>query len=230
MIVANGGSDKRWKASMVDPRFVGVDNPIDCVIDAYAEMLEPIKDRLLCILDGNHSLSVLDKYGTNPTKRVAYKLWGAKEAPNRLMGYSGFYVTKFTRDKGATFQLVWNLTHGISNGTGKTLGGFITSMGTDSSAYVADIHCFAHNHRLAGVDRVKICVDRNGKKIISRKEVILNSGTFLKAFSDTTDVSYAEKARYHPGELGYMELNVKPPTCHKGYQMPEIYHVKRSLL
>ena len=64
-----------------------------------------------------------------------------------------------------------------------------------------------------------------GKKIISKKEVVLNTGTFLKSFSDTTDTSYAERARYIQGELGYMELNVK---MHKNGM--ELYHAKRTFL
>lgn len=227
LIVGQTG-DKRWKASMVDPQYIGQDNPIDRTIEGYAEMLEPIKDRIIAMLDGNHSLSVLERYGTNPTRRVAYKLWGLKEAEKRILGYSGFLVTRFNWYKGKSSRvrtLTWNLTHGISNGTGKTLGGYITSMGTDSTHYIADVHAFGHNHRLAGVDRVKIGVDARGKKIISKKEIILNTGTFLKSFSDTTDTSYAERARYIPGELGYMELHV---SMHKNGM--DIYHTKRTFL
>ncbi len=226
LIVAQAG-DKRWKASMVDPQFVGVDDPIDKMIDSYAGMLEPIKDRLIASIDGNHSLSILDRYGTNPTRRVGYKLWGMKEAESRLLGYSGFLQTKF-HWKGAKHSrvrtLTWSLTHGVGT-SGKTLGGFITTLGTDASAYIADIHCFGHNHKLAGVDRIKIGVDRNGKKIVSRKEVILNTGTFLKSYSDDASTSYAEKARYHPGELGFMELNVRMQK--NGI---EIYHAKKTFL
>jgi len=228
LIVGQAG-DKRWKASMVDPMYVGKDNPIDRMIDGYAKMLWPIKDKLILMLDGNHSLSILERYGTNPTKRVGMRLW-PEHVENRVMGYSCFLVTRFHWYKGANTHsrvrsLTWNLTHGISNGTGKTLGGYITSMGTDSTHYIADIHAFGHNHRLAGIDRVKIGIDGNAKKIISKKEVVLNTGTFLKSFSDNSDTSYAERARYIPGELGYMELNVRMQK-----NGMEVYHAKRTFL
>jgi hypothetical protein len=226
LIVGQAG-DKRWKASMVDPKYIGEDNPIDKMIEGYAGLLEPIKDRLLVMLDGNHSLSILERYGTNPTKRVAAKLWG-DGADGRVMGYSGFLTTRFHwhKKQGSRVRsLTWNLTHGISNGTGKTLGGYITSMGTDSTHYIADIHAFGHNHRLAGIDRVKVGVNGTGLKIISKKEIILNTGTFLKSFSDNSDTSYAERARYIPGELGYMELNVRMQK-----HGMEVYHAKRTFL
>jgi len=126
LIVGQAG-DKRWKASMVDPKYVGQDNPVDKMIDGYSALIYPIKDRLVAMLDGNHSLSILERYGTNPTKRVAVRLWGElKEIESRVLGYSGFLVTRFEYKGGRSSRvrsLTWNLTHGISNGTGKTLGG-----------------------------------------------------------------------------------------------------------
>lgn len=231
LIVGQAG-DKRWKASMVDARYVGQDNPVDKMIEGYSALLYPIKDRLIAMLDGNHSLSMLERHGTNPTLRVAKRLWATpdsdEEVERRILGYSGFLTTRFEYKGGRNSRvrsLVWNLTHGISNGTGKTLGGYITSMGTDSTHYIADIHAFGHNHRLAGIDRVKVGVNTYGRKIISKKEIILNTGTFLKSFSDNADTSYAERARYIPGELGYMELNVKMER-----NGMEIYHAKRTFL
>lgn len=228
MIVPNCG-DKRFKASQIDEKYIGIDHPLDSQIEGYAAMLDPIKDRMLVLLDGNHSLSVLEKYGTNPTRRLGYLLWGGKEMEQRTYGYSGFLITRFVYKGSKNSRvrtLTWNLTHGISNGSGKTLGGYITSMGTDSSYYVADIHCYGHNHRLAGVDRIRIGVDGKKRKLVSKKEIVLNTGTFLKAFSEgSMDTSYAERARYIPGELGFMELTVRMDRAGM-----EIYHVKRSLL
>jgi len=123
LIVGQAG-DKRWKASMVDPAYVGKDNPIDRMIEGYSKMLWPIKDRLIVMLDGNHSLSILEHYGTNPTRRVGMRLW-PDSFEERLMGYSGFLTTRFHWHKKSGSRvrtLTWNLTHGISNGTGRRWG------------------------------------------------------------------------------------------------------------
>jgi hypothetical protein len=224
MIVAQT-SDRRFKASQIDQRYVGVDNPIDLMIEDYAKLLEPIKDRILCMVDSNHHLSILDRTGTDPTRRLAYTLW-PDEAEKKLLGYSGFLVLRFGYNgpKGRVRSLTFSLCHGIGSG-GKTEGGFITTLGNDAVNYIADVHVFAHNHRLAGWDRVKIGPDRAAKKIISKKEIRLNTGTYLKSLSDDTTTSYAEKMRFKPGELGHMELNIKFKDAGE-----EIYWVKRSVL
>lgn len=227
MIVAQT-RDKRFKASQIDERYVGIDNPVDQQIDDYSKLIEPIKNRLLAIIDGNHHLSISDFTGTNPTRRIAYNLWGPDGGKNRLLGYSGFLVLLFSyegpKQKVRTRKVVFNLTHGIGT-SGKTEGGYITSLGKDADSYLADVHCFGHNHALGGWDRIKIGVDSKHQKIISKKEIRLNTGTFLKAFSDDTSTSYAEKARFKPAELGWMELNIR---LHRYGE--ELYYVKRSFL
>lgn len=207
MIVSQGG-DRRFKPSMVDPRYLNIDCPVDVMIADYVEMLKPISGRLLAMCDSNHHLTITDRTGTNPTRRIGFTLWDAKEAERRLLGYAGFLVTTFSHNgnKGSKVrQIVWNLCHGISAG-GKTEGGAKTTIGNDASYYLADVHCYAHNHQLDGWDRIQIGVDRFGEKIKSRKIVRLNTGSFLKGMSDNADTSYAERARYKPNSIGYMEV------------------------
>lgn len=207
MIVAQTG-DKRFQASQVDERYLGVDAPVDLQIADYCEMLEPIKDRLLAICDSNHHLTILKKCGTDPTKRIGFSLWPDK-ADRRLLGYSGFLVTQFRYETGGrTRTLVWSLTHGIGTG-GKTEGGFVTTLGHDASFYDCDIAAYGHNHQLDSWDRIVIGVDGNYSKIASKKKIRINSGSFLKAYSDDTSTSYAEQSRFRPNALGFMEVNVK---------------------
>lgn len=227
LIVAQTG-DRRFKASMMDPRYVGVDNPIDLMIDDYIELVRPISDRLLCIVDSNHHLSITERTGTDPTKRICYNLWPG-QAEERMLGYSGFLVLKFNYEgqpvkSARTRTFVFSLCHGFGTG-GKTEGGFLTTLGHDMSFYDCDVAVYAHNHRLAGHDRVMIGVDGQYKKIISKKRVLLNTGTFLKSFTDDTSTSYAEKARFKPNELGYMELSIR---FHRNGE--EIYWTKRAFL
>lgn len=225
-LIVSQTSDKRFKASQIDTRYVGIDSPIDLMIEDYAKLLEPIKDRLLCIVDSNHHLSIMERTGTDPTRRLAYTLW-PDDAENRYMGYSGFLVLKFhyKGDRSSRLRkLILSLCHGLGSG-GKTEGGFQTQLGHDASFYTADVHAYGHNHRLAGWDRVKIGVDRDAKRIISTKEIRLNTGTYLKSLSDDASTSYAEKLRFKPNELGHMELNIR---FHRNGE--EIYWVKRSVL
>lgn len=226
MIVAQAG-DKRFKPSMVDDRYLTSDKPIDLMIEDYAALLYPIKDQIIGMMDSNHHMTILERAGTDPTQRVAALLWPNGEWEKRLFGYSGFLVLKFHYEgnQGARVkQYVLSLCHGIGAG-GKTEGGFITSLGNDAVNYVADCHVYAHNHRLQGWDRIKIGVNDNASRIVSFKELRLNSGTYLKAFSDDTSTSYSEKQRFKPNELGHMELRIR---FHANGE--DIYFVKRSFL
>ena len=101
----------------------------------------------------------------------------------------------------------------------------MTTLGNDAVNYIADCHVFAHNHRLAGWDRIKIGVNSKATKIISCKEIRLNTGTYLKSFSDDTSTSFAERSRFKPGELGHIELNFRFNTNNE-----EVYWVKRAFL
>lgn len=229
MIVAQTG-DRRWQADMVDPRYLGVPNPVDRMIDDYCELVDPIKDRIICLADSNHHLEIERRTGTSPTRRIAWNLWG-KESENRMIGYAGFLVTRFSHAPdpkgtrgGNTRSLVWSLCHGIGTG-GKTEGGFKTTLGNDAINYDCDVACYAHNHQLDGWDRIVLGVDQYANKVISKKKVRINSGSYLKGFSDDCSTSYVEKARMKPNALGHMEFSVK--LTRNGM---ETYYVKRMLL
>lgn len=198
--------DKRFKQSMLDPDYVS-DRPInDCVKDAV-KILAPIKDRILCMCDGNHELSVMDRCGIDMTGMV---LDGLGLSQDVRLGYAGFVILTFPyaaagSDPGHTKSLTLYVCHGVG-GAGKTEGGFMTTIGNNAKCYQADIQIYGHNHRLGGWDNIVISADRRTKKIKSLREIRLNSGTFLRGFADGADTSYSEKAQYRPAELGYMKM------------------------
>jgi hypothetical protein len=229
MIVSQGG-DKRHQPDMLDESYATCKDPIDRMIRDYCELVDPIKDRIICMTDSNHHLTIEQRTGTSPTRRIAEKLWD-KEADKRVMGYAGFLVTRFSmagnngtgRDN-HTRSLVWSLCHGIGTG-GKTEGGFKTTIGNDAINYDCDVACYGHNHQLDGWDRIVLGVDQYANKVISKKKVRINSGSYLKGFSDDCSTSYVEKKRMKPNALGHMEFNVRINRAGL-----ETYYVKRMVL
>jgi hypothetical protein len=230
MIVAQTG-DRRFQPDMIDHSYVGVHNPVDRMIDDYCELVWPIRDRIICLADSNHHLEIERRTGTSPTRRIAEKLWGVNEAHNRMIGYAGFLVTRFNYEsKDPTVRnsqvktLVWSLCHGIGTG-GKTEGGFKTTIGNDAINYDADVFCYAHNHQLGGWNRIVLGVDHYANKVVSRKKVRINSGSYMKGFSDDSSTSYVEAKRMKPNALGHMEFNVR--LSRNGL---ETYYVERMVL
>jgi len=209
-IIAQTG-DKRFQADMLDTSYVGVSNPLDRMIDDYCELVQPIKDRMLVMTDSNHHLEIEKRTGTSPTRRIAAALWG-KEMDCRLMGYAGFLVTRFVygaAEKGnRTRTLTWCLSHGVGGG-GRTDGGVITSLGKVADDNDANISAFGHTHQLGAWDRVILGVDRLAMRVVSKKRVRINTGSYLKGYSDDTSTSYVEKKMMRPNCLGHMEFHIR---------------------
>lgn len=212
MIVAQTG-DRRFQADMMDPAYVGTSCPVDRMIDDYCELVHPIADRMLVLTDSNHHLEIEHRTGTSPTRRIAYNLWG-KDADKRLLGYAGFLVTHFSyengkgKDNSRVRSLTWALSHGAGSG-GRTDGGILTSLGKIADDLDADVAAFGHSHQLHAWDRVILGVDRLALRVVSKKRVRINSGSYLKGYSDDTSTSYVEKKMLKPNCLGHIEFHVR---------------------
>jgi hypothetical protein len=223
-------NDRRFQADMMDPAYVGTSCPVDRMIDDYCELVEPIKDRLLVLTDSNHHLEIEHRTGTSPTRRIAYNLWG-KDAEKRLLGYAGFLVTHFAYDGNPregkkysrTRSLTWALSHGAGGG-GRTDGGILTSLGKIADDLDADVACFGHSHQLHAWDRVTLGVDRLALRVVSRKRVRINSGSYLKGYSDDCSTSYVEKKMLKPNCLGHIEFHVRLTR-----DAMETFYVKRMV-
>ncbi len=228
MIVSQTG-DRRFQASMIDPAYLGIDCPIDRMIDDYCRLVEPIKDRIICMTDSNHHLEIEHRTGTSPTRRIAYNLWG-KDAENRLLGYAGFLVARFSyeddpvgRRNSRTRSLTWALSHRRGRWR-QDRRRHQTSLGRVADDVDADIFASGHSHQLHAWDRVVLGVDHVAKNVVSRKRIRLNTGSYLKGYSDDSSTSYVEKKLLKPNCLGHVELHVE----HTRDSM-STYYVKRMV-
>ena len=162
MIIAQG-NDRRFKATEIDEKYLGIDDPVDKQIEDYVELLWPIRDKILVIMDSNHHLEILKRTGTHPTRRIGFMLWG-KEAEKKVFGYAGFLITRFTysgNDKySRTRSLTWYLSHGVTTGS-RTLGGPKTSLSNVAKGRDADVFIFNHNHLplVKCLENRRVCVE-----------------------------------------------------------------------
>lgn len=222
--------DPRFKASMIDHSYVGIDNPVDAVIRDYCDLLAPIASRVISMVDSNHHLELMKRAGTNVTRRVAEKLWGDRIAntplTGRLHSYAGFLKLVFpydSRSAGHARMVVWYLSHGVGTG-GRTLGGPKTSVANVAKGRKADIYCFAHNHQLWSDDNLKLAMNGGGG-IVSEKEIIMNTGCYKKSRSDNQDTSWEEQKEFQPNAMGHIEVYI-----HHERQSMDIYTIKRMIL
>ena len=221
--------DPRFKASMVDSAYVGIDNPVDHLINDYCDLMSPIKDRIISMVDSNHHLELMKRTGTNITRRIAEKMWGDKVANNgigaRLHSYAGYLRVCFSylKSGGHARSQTLYLSHGVGTG-GRTLGGPITSLANVARGRDADIFIFAHNHQLSSTDNLYLAMNSDCN-IVSRKEIIINSGCYKKSRSDNQDTSWEEQKEFAPNAMGHMELHIQQEA-----RGTNVYTIKRMIL
>jgi hypothetical protein len=232
-LILSQTNDPRFKASMVDSSYVGIDNPVDRLVDDYCDLLAPIAPRIISMVDSNHHLELMKRTGTNVTRRIAEKLWGSKIANDgigaRLHSYAGFLRLKFgyatpchkTAHHGRA--ITWYLSHGITTG-GRTLGGPITSISNVARGRRADIFIFAHNHQLSSTDSLELAMAGNCD-IVSEKEIFINTGCYKKSRSDDQDTSWEEQKEFAANAMGHIEVYIH----HERLSM-DIYTIKRMIL
>lgn len=202
--------DPRFKASMVDRRYLEDDHPVDLQISDVCDLYAPIADRLLGICASNHHEEVLKRTGTDPTRRICHTLWKGKEAEKRHLSWENFYALRFAYDNHSSrvVSLSWYLSHGAGTSS-RTEGGHITSLGNIAMNYGdCDIYAFGHNHQLETWDRVILVPNYKTEKVVARKLVRINTGSWQKSRSDDHTVSYPESRSMKHASIGYVAVEV----------------------
>lgn len=146
------GGDRRYSPGMVAPDYEaslhqagGIHTK---VTDTAAEILAPIADRCLAIVQGNHELTIWDRENRDLAGELATKL----ELPELLVGYSGWVPLGFRRassQAGTSFSFNIHVHHGWKGG--RTPGTWINSLIAEKAMYPeADLIMRGHGHQRAG--------------------------------------------------------------------------------
>lgn len=193
--------DKRFKASGHD--HTDKDDPIDKEVQEMADLLSPIKDKLICIGHGNHEEHILKMCMTNMSKRLA------RELGVPFLGYS-FWVRLKLNNNGARIRTVDLFsTHGFGGGT-RTEGGSVTKYSKAADRYDCDIFVAGHDHRLQFVKfpLLSIAGDEN-VKMFSKAKLVCLGGSWKKAYSNDTSTTWEETKGFPAAIMGGMTIEIK---------------------
>jgi predicted phosphodiesterase len=214
--------DKRF-----DPRNVAkeclphLDNLGPFQADRMGEMLEPIAERVICVLDGNHEDTFRRSMQVDISQRLIVRLQDAGGIPKYgsdiaavriLLSYKGG-KTKSMHHR----QVVFLLTHGF--GSGRTKGSKLNRLMELPQILNADIYVMAHHHDkvLDRVNYFELGAGRGNNKLflIEKKRLLGCTGAFYKTYLEGTS-NYASKRLYRPGDLGaiYAEVVLRHPIHH----------------
>jgi len=179
---------------------------------------QPIEDRCLCLLLGNHEESYIKHNSSDIYDRFT-KMFSA---PPPKMGYVGFMRLHFKHNKGrATNTVIIALNHG--DGGGGFREGYPINKLWDVFRWVdADVSVMGHVHRLMEDDKKFIGVSPLGNLSKRRRHVGI-SGCFLWTYQEG-NANYFEHKGRHESDIGMLKCNIKiqHPRHGAGIQLHKI--------
>jgi len=175
--------DCALKSSVGAGRYDNTMNP-DEQIELAIKLLEPIKDKIYGIHNGNHGNRVTNETSLSPEKLIARGLG----VP--YLGDTCFHYLRF-----GTQTYVLFTAHG-STGSATVAGSLNSCMKYGAFSH-ADIYAMGHTHNLASYTRVSHELDRANKQVLTKKKHFVLTGGYLKWKG-----SYAEQKNYAPLKIG----------------------------
>jgi hypothetical protein len=181
-------------------------------VEALAQELMPIKDRIIGAISGNHGWTFLD--GTTGDQFLCYLLgipYLGPYAAVRLEFRDGGKKTGKLRH-----QLTMVAHHSGGSQGGRTTSGDLSALLRTETAFDADIYLLSHTHRRYGTKETTLTISRTGvPKVVERTKVFVRTGAFLKGFKADNPTNtaphfpgYAELAAFRPTDLGYVTISI----------------------
>lgn len=201
--------DLRFRPEDVAEWCRGEGDVAEAQLQRFVSKIQPIKDKCLGLLKGNHEDAIYDKWDNDIYGRLLYYL---KIPEQRIrLDTRGFIRLIFRRRSGegskkfSTVSVNIFAEHGY--GGGRLEGAPALALGRLSKNYLADIFIEGHRHReLSMVDeRVRVC----GRRLVGEKLAFVCSGTYLKSWQEDSEI-YVERKQYPPKPTGSPVVRLAP--------------------
>jgi len=196
------GDRKRYRANNLHPRMyqAGDDMIGESLRWAY-EMLEPYKDNIVMIGDGNHDDSVARYHHIEPVKHLVVMLNGS-DGKIQYGGYHGFIHVKLdistSGDKCRVGHYVMHYHHGAGGAAPVTKGAITFSRASMWIEGVDAIWRGHTHHRQAGRDN-KVAFNRSVEnlesRVLTRDVLTLRTGSYFDTYVATTSENLIKNGR-----------------------------------
>ena len=175
-------------------------------IDDIKNYFLPIKDKIICLLTGNHEETIRTKFYRNVTLELCNTL-GVKYG-----GYDCFVRLACEREVkntvGDTTVYTIYATHGF--GGARKSGAKINRLDDFANAFDVDIIMVGHEHKKIVSDSLKLRLNHTDKlRVDARKQVSVMTGSFLKGYIEGAH-TYVESKGYAPNDLGVVKITIEP--------------------
>ena len=192
-------NDKRFDG-MVIADWVDKDDIAESQSKWMLKLLDPIKDKCIGLMMGNHETYYHSKNNHNIFKR----LYDGLDAKN--LGFSCFYRLNFSRG-GAVTTVTCHFEHG--SGGAQTEGGKAMRLYKSMSGFEADIYGVGHLHDVKILPITYIGLTEH-MEIKAKTKVGCLTGCWYRTYADGENPSYAEQKGYSPTNLGCPVFEICP--------------------
>jgi hypothetical protein len=217
-------SDPRFDVKTLAPwiKMVNLADLVEAQLDRFMKIIEPIADRCLCLLTGNHEDTILKYYERDIYREIVSRVKiKAGHPPDYQLGldYYGWLILQFysqdhTGDGSRATRLVFNLHHGF--GGGKLKGAKALQMERWIYTHDADVTIFGHTHNADAYRAAVEYVDQGGS-VQQQERRGVYSGTYLSN-NNGGSTTYAERRGFLPLPIGGNEIVLKP-QAHSRHDM-----------
>lgn len=139
------------------------------------DLLEPIKEKILCITNGNHELRTMKDDGIDIIRLVARQL-GIEDRYSE--GWWYLYLTLGMGNKQRPIMYTITGTHGY--GGGRKNGGKINNLVEMSDKVIADLYVMGHTHTPIITRNTIYVPDYQHKSLVKKDKYYLMTNSFLE--------------------------------------------------
>lgn len=169
-------------------------SPMESIV-MLCDLLEPVKERILCITNGNHELRSMKEDGIDIVRLVARQL-GIEDRYSE--GWWYLYLTLGMGNKGRPVMYTLTGVHGY--GGGRKNGGKINNLVEMSDKVIADVYVMSHTHTPI-ITRNSIFVpDYQHRSLVQKDKFYLMTNSFLEYGG------YGELYGYTPSTTEHQEM------------------------
>jgi hypothetical protein len=205
--------DKRWSSGDIAP-WVKQDDIGESVRERLRELFEPIKDKCIGLLYGNHEVS----YSKQNDGKVHEHI--CKDLKLDNLGYSCFIHFIFKRIGSTESHLIKGFfTHG--NGGARTPGAKLNYLRDVMSSFDANIYGYAHVHDIK-VHSPDVLKSTDSLEISAKSKIGALTGCWFRTYTQGKVASYGEVKVYPPSRIGCPKFIICPNQGSISVEIPAI--------
>ena len=199
-IDAIGIRDRRFEVNSIDPFFLPhLDNLFQKQVEVFCDLVVPIKNQIVGIMDGNHEGAIRKHNSYEATGAIAETL----SVP--VLTDPGYVVLRFNA-YGTTCPLKMWLSHGCFLG-GRYRGGKVNSLERISQYFPGcDLYLAGHTHDKWIIEGHQVRLTKNFK-VEERRCYFANTGAFLRTYQEKDTDTWASRSVFSPQVPGCVRFD-----------------------